>query len=948
MSHDPSGSLEDAREGNELFRAANGYQSLGSHAPSNRKLNTEKNNPSIPNKSIKHSDFFVGGVNRVMRASSSTIYRSETTIVEVEFTGMGSGFKDEIRYNPNNFYWYLGVGSSDLIKIQPYSSVSSDEFKEGNLGAYRVEVKHVGNNCGDDEEAWIHCKFKDDFNETIQASNGYNVELSCKITCKGLGMNVSLSTISNSSPLLDTRYDNELEQPQLQTGMNQRAYDKPRAKDGRKLLSNLGSDQDIIFRTSSINGPSVLAKSLVDYVTYEWQKFHDDEDQWETVELTPDTHYVPAVHSSMGNIGQLEACYIKPRTNSSAVGELNVQGLHATGLWRVKATVSGDAANRFTCTLYTPAQQAYIYERIRPFTVQGRGWECQGKNLRLNVIPTGNSRLSRKQGDQVRLLDIMYKLYKTTATGQTLVDSRLMSYHAQTFQFDVQGPGYYNVQATWMSDDGQAGPMDSGVSDYGTRWATDRIGTTAGSNNTNTSRGDWFNRAAYVRRDLIPPPLVTWNNTTWNNMSRTDLKFSWNHAPVGVGHVRRYYVQVYEKKSTHPIASERGWNRLQRWKDVGEALEYDISDDILTVPSEQFGGQNLVQAQVRVNLHGDLSMIAPGDTTGYCAYETSWTTHRSISCGHIQPKMPNAHNFRTTSTKSGQIDPTFHWDYAFSNWDSTAQSNYDLRNSTLSHYVNVAWRLAGESEWKDETSGWTPYEAHAKDGLNWHEVGDVRNFSPGRDYPRAAEVRIRLKSKFTGSDITCSSKQYFEFIHKTIDPHKVFSSNDLVLTPANPANHGHYGSVGVVHTHKPYTGFAQWAKWSSGIGHDAFPVVRVVGVHQPADIGALGTGQLAFQRDTSLDWALQLPTMDVDVVVNGSTRNKDDTNIKGNRQCRFANGSSDIITYVMKSPPTWRIRIYIPLNWRSPQRVLIRQGRRSQEYWDRYVTKNHTHWSGKK
>ena len=185
MSHDSSSIPPADREFNELYRAAQGNQS--SHAPDNTKLNSVKNKPSRDGLSVKHSDFFVSAVSKVILTDETSFLRSYKTRAYIVFTAEQPGFREEIKCNPNNFEWYVKPGYEHLIRI--YSGVPAthpnntdwDTQAGDQFGAHQVLIKNIAP-CSDvDVEAFICCKFKDDFNENIGASKGYNTELTGKV-----------------------------------------------------------------------------------------------------------------------------------------------------------------------------------------------------------------------------------------------------------------------------------------------------------------------------------------------------------------------------------------------------------------------------------------------------------------------------------------------------------------------------------------------------------------------------------------------------------------------------------------------------------------------------------------------------------------------------------------------------------------------------------------------
>ena len=884
MSHDASNPPED-REFNELFRAANSNQS--GHAPNNTKLNSVKNNPS--KQSVKHSDFFVSSVSRDLSCSRNHFFRSETVDVSVVFSGMNVGFRDEIRHNPNNFTWYVNNNSKHLLKIEPYSINRNDNtvWKDGGTGAYKITIRHVGNNCYEDEDAWIHCKFKDDFNETIGASKGYNVELTFKITCKALAFESETYYQSNGNSSNAYAYDNELEIPSRQTGMNKRKYYKSKAIDGRKLISTLGDDQDVILKTSYIHGQSTLANSLIDKVTVEWEKYDEDRSKWVLISLTDKRHYLPYVHTgseAMGNVGQLEKWYDNNHyTSKDTSGRLNIQGLNGTGKWRAKLTITGDPENRFTCVVHTNYREIRIYERIAPFTLQGQGWECNGVDAVLNVNPVVQERDSWQSADKISNTLIRYRLYQHTG-----VNVKYIGYidrddnGANSFQFKIKNDGYYSVQATWIRKTftGSIIYGDTVPRGYGTRWSTDRINTDNNSKDTNTTLSSWYNRASYIRRTLTPPSGPAEWTMTWENMSRTDATWNWTHIGTQSASYRTYIVRAYHRDSSKTSGDE-GYIQIHNWKDIGDINKWNVNK--LFPPRDTHGGKTDSFLQVKVKITGDLSKIAPGDTSATCLGPVTTKYHQPIGCVHISPRMP-VPALSTTSTMLGRLDPTLRIDWgALNTWNSSSQALADLKRTTRENWCHVSWKYADESDetvdshWRDQVKGWDG--AKNIGGLWYSNIEDRRAFSADFVYERAVIVRYRVITYYHSDDLSCKSTIH-ERIHRTIDPNRVYSYTPGTSVPANFEKKKHYGFVTASDTRTAGSAPATWNNLAFGVGMNCITGVHVSLMHQSATINKYKNGAVHFNRASCVDTnGFTMPGIDV-TTKSGSTVLKGTYDIK--------------------------------------------------------------------
>lgn len=885
MSHDDSGIPPADREFNELFRAANSNQS--GHAPNNSKLNSVKNNPERV--SVKHSDFFVESVNRDLICSRDHFFRSETVEVQVDFVGMGDGFRDEIRYNPNNFTWYVNDNSKHLIKIEQFNSIQNPStWEDGQTGAYRIFIRHVGNNCYEDENAFIHCKFKDDFNETIGASKGYNVELTFKIVCKALAFESDLTYLDNGNINKDTAYDNEIEFPERRSGMNNRSYNTDRAKDNRKLRSALGEDQDIILSTSNIFGQSTLANSLIDSVVVEWEKFDEDTQEWFLVSMNDDTHYSPYTTANQINVGQLEKWYLENHnTSKDTSGRLNLQGLGATGQWRAKITITGDPDNRFTCVIRSnQSQNVFIYERIAPFTLQGQGWECNGVDAILNVNPVIQDRLSHKPGDEINSKTIRYRLYKHTETNVEYVSYIDREDNGETsFFFKIKQDGFYSVQATWITR--KSGDKyiwaDSGVRSYGTRWSTDRIDTGNDSKDTSTTLGSWYNRAGYLRRTLTPPGGPEEWNMTWNNMTRSDATWNWSHIGTQDASYRSYIVRPYHRDTSRGAT---GYVQIHDWIEIGDVNSYNVPG--LFRPTNSNGGKTDSYLEVKVKITGDLSKIAPGDTSATCLGPVASHNHQPISCVHITPRMP-VPILSTRTTLPGLRDPklVIEWD-ELNTWDESSQATADLRDTERIVYAHASWKYADESDetvdehWRNQIEdNWDGSEVF--DGLRYAKLstrfGGGREFTiAGFVYDRAVIVRFKVFAKYIGDDATCYSNAT-QFIHRTIDPHRVYSYTPGTDLPEKFVKKAHYGNVVVGTPVNPSGGPAKWNSTAFGIGMDNISGIQVSKVHQSATIARFKNGAVGFRRYDTLNnnsYSFTMPKINAHTRAGNSTVRRTD------------------------------------------------------------------------
>jgi hypothetical protein len=266
----------------------------------------------------------------------------------------------------------------------------------------------------------------------------------------------------------------------------------------------------------------------------------------------------------------------------------------------------------------------------------------------------------------------------------------------------------------------------------------------------------------------------------------------------------------------------------------------------------------LAWLDTKVMIRGDLSKIAPGDTSATCIGPSSRKYHEAIGCPHITPRMP-VPVLSSTTTKPGRVDPTFRWSWERNTWNSSAQAHHDLRRTTRENWVHVSWKYADESDedvndhWRDEVKGW----AGAKilgDGLWYTKVGDVRAFSSGKIYDRAVIVRYLLKTYYIGEKITCLSNSH-RYIHRTIDPTRVYSYTPGATVPAKFTKQTHYGEVFVTDrkTIPDNNGNIPWNTYAQGIGWDMTVGMNVTTVHQATTIDKFKNGRIDFRRVDVVD-----------------------------------------------------------------------------------------------
>ena len=704
MSHD-SNSPEADREFNELYRAAQGTS--GSHAPGNTSLNSIKNNPSRDGLTVKHSDFFVDEINKTLVVANSRLNRSEETEVTVTFTGARSGFTQEIMVNPNNFEWYVSSESADLLRITkgvPASHPNKEDWGQSGdteYGAFKIRIKNIAPCAEVDRDAYIRCKFKDDFNETIGASKGYNTELTGKITILKNAMSLPMRALKNlGNQQIAVAYDNELEQYQNGeiNGQNLAKYTNPANIEDRELTSLLDNNDDLIIR-GSLNGPDVTLSHIygVDVI---WQKYMDDSNEWVDVVLPSNQSYDPygravfvdqlkTTDNPQGNAGQLLKSFKFGTTSRASQPQLNVQGTHGTGLYRAKVTVSADTADPYNCTFMGDQVQVNIRPRIPQFTVSGQGYGCHGQPTTLTINPV---KMMRPGSNLENLVDIHYTVYRVNSSGLKAISTVIKNNDANSFDVSINGgDGFYTVRALMIPKGwtGAVRPGDNEINGYGLRYSTTRVDTGYNTQDNAGTIGAWYNNAAY--RQITLPPVATPEFTSASGrytMSGSKMYWRWFPINTVAGSDVTYQYQIQMKGQTGGWYVDTNWtNTSNNGKDVYHMVNNTPESTSTGLPNAR------VRFSVRAVVVPPTTGLAPGDTPVACYSEIDATDEViTLTCDDLIKLMP-VPTLNITSPGGGDR-PTLEPNYDGTSWVGGNPTN----NPSRRDFVNITQKLTGDSD----------------------------------------------------------------------------------------------------------------------------------------------------------------------------------------------------------------------------------------------------------
>lgn len=846
MSHDPNSIPPADREFNELYRAAQGNQS--SHAPDNTKLNSVKNNPSRDGLTVKHSDFFVSEVSKTIQVDTVNLKRSQTTRVQVSFVGEQTGFREEIKCNPNNFTWYAKPGYEHLIRVYTGSPAthpnSADwDHKDGDqYGAFQVIIKNIAPCSDEDVEAFICCKFKDDFNETIGASKGYDTELTGRIVCRKNLLTCDVEPVRNTSGGMNTQstraYDNELEYDHSgTTGQNHGTYDTPTAAANRIFKSLLDNNQDLLL-DGSLKGDN-FGLDLINGVSCVWQKEKENSDgttEWIDLPLVTQSNYQPLLMNQFksndnanGNVGQLSSWYQGGIFSRDSKPRLNVQGGFGGGKYRAKVTVTGDPEDPFSCTFNSNDVSLDIIQRMSPFSVQGVGYGCAGDPITLTVSPVKYAR----SDSGVSNSDILYQVIQINDGEFKTIAEQTRDNTGDPFTWTVTGgdDGYYTVKAFLVPNSSTTiQPGDSYINGYALRYASDRISTGWDRGRTPATCGEWYNTAPYRRRTIpeVETPQIT--EGVGKNMSATRLRWRWNAVANPVGGALTYEVRLLHK------SQDGGWLERTPWTSIGGARVYEIDDALDSPDVSKPDAETLLI--VRAKIVPPTTGIAPGDTGGACYSKVIATNQiKSRNCNTIRSSVPVV-TYNATSNIKGNDRPIFNLSYA-NDWTPAL-----LEKPLQANFVNISVKSTGANDntYVDFTDTIAAHRNLTSSvvtlgGDKYIQYGTDPWFVTDYDFGRGKTVRFMGKTRWTDEVKSCYTPEKVSTI-STIVSEATFSWSGE--RPTSYAYGSHYGTTRG-YSAANFSGsfsiggsasLADFTRFGFGIGCDNLPDFAVTGVHE--------------------------------------------------------------------------------------------------------------------
>lgn len=847
MSHEPNSIPPADREFNELYRAAQGSSS--SHAPNNTKLNSVKNNPSRDGLTVKHSDFFVQEVNKNIKIADSTLYRSQVTTATVTFVGAKTGFMQEISCNPNNFEWYVKPGYEHLIRIYSGDPPTHPKNTDWNLstqyGAHSILIKNIAPCSDEDVTAYICCKFKDDFNETIGASKGYDTELTGAVVCEKNLVKTNLTTIKMTGNAHASKaYDNELEIAGNDgtTGQNYGKYNSSPAGSGRKFITLLDNCQDLLLR-SVFSGPANILDNIYN-VDVMWQKEKTNADgttEWVDMNISTGLHYKPAyfdalkdTNNTTGNAGQLTKWFQGGTTSKDSKAWLNVQGTHGSGKYRALVSLTADREDPYTCVLESNSQSLSIVPRIPPFTVKGVGYGCHGDPMTLTVEPTKYTRSVAAQ--EISTSSIRYEVYRLRDGGFDVLAGWTKPNDGAPFNWtinDSEADGsYYTVRAlTVPNGSNKVTPGDQFMPGYGIRYASDKSAYSGFNRGpTQSTWGEWWNTAPFKRRVVpaIETPQVT--EAKGKNMSFTRLRWKWNPVANPSGGTLTYQIRV--------IHHDQGanWSEKVPWTDIGSSRTYTDNNAL------DSDNASLGDAQTALQIRAKIVPPSTGfDSTDSIAACYSKTIAQSIinarNCNTISATMP-VPVLEVSSNTAGNEKPIFTMNYTGKSW-SVPYEEAALK----ANFVNIKVKPIGASD--NAYSDLTQTVANAKGvgnlvttigGIKYIQYGTGDWFATDYSFGKGKTIKFTGRTRYSDASKSCYNSPRAITI-STVQANAIWSWSGS--KPSSYSYGSHYGSTRTTGVANFTSGMtlgsttqSDCTRYGFGIGCDNLPDWAVTGVHE--------------------------------------------------------------------------------------------------------------------
>lgn len=502
------------RESTSLYRSTEGVDPRPNNV-SNISLSQRKNNPNSSG-SVKHSDFIVDhivGITSSKEMIGGVVYlkRGETTTITMIFQGAAKGFLEESRFTPQNFTWVTS-DNSKLTILE--TSSTSGTYTDGSHRAYKITLKNTWNECSDQvSNETISCTFKDDFNNNLDASHGYNRSFGMNIRVRGLGLENVASTVSNGNTSTAYAFENGLMNPRSGKNFSPDQYfannhwQNRRAKNGRTLTSvqkRVDAEEVVIQSTlrdkSGWNqSPGFNTSDTITNVTYQWQKNVDG--GWESVvnEYNED-YYFHNKEIGGDNHGSFEAWKLSYKER-----RLHVQGHPGSGSYRLHTSVTGDTDHPWTCTYISPPVQVNIHRAISSVSLNGAAYICS------DTTPTHSPLIA--QANYIGSDRITFELWeKRGINSEEKVQTQTEAAGVKSTTFYVpisSGDHYYMVKAKLT--DAKTGTSAGG----GECWSDTPILVSPEWRQPGTGVAtkliEWYDKTSVMRRIIQPPqaPLIS-------------------------------------------------------------------------------------------------------------------------------------------------------------------------------------------------------------------------------------------------------------------------------------------------------------------------------------------------------------------------------------------------------------------------------------------------------
>ena len=643
------------RESTSLYRSTEGVDPQ-SGGVKNISLAQRKNNPSSSG-SVKHSDFIVDhitGITSSKALANSKLYlkRGETSVITMQFQGAASGFLEENRYAPQNFTWTLSDNSK--LAILETSSTTGN-YTDGSHRAYKITLKNIWNEWSDaEEDVFITCTFKDEFNNNLDTSHGYNTPFRINVRVRGVGLANVNGFMDNGNSELGAAYDNNL-YPSDEEGKNyspdqyitstQSFWQRRRAKDGRRLTTVLPRlDAEEVMLRSWINdkpgwtqSPGFNTHDTITSVSYQWQKLVNNNWVAAVDDFHEDTYFNGKnVGGSIGgNFEAWSATLLDKR--------LNVQGNEGTGAYRLHATITGDTLHPWTYNYISNSQTIVIRETITRVTMKGDAYVCA-------IGGSGFSEITA-QADYMGDESVTYELYKKSspAKEETLLQTKSKN-EGEEVSFNVpvgEGDAYYMVRAKYT--DAKPGVRAGG----GEYWSDTPIIVSSdlrhaqGRRVQDPTADNWYDKTSIMRRVLQPPAAPNIDIDKREGVGRNIITFtisSTNFTPPAYHVFDDVQWKIDATDVTGAVTTPFPWQTA----DLGGSNNKTFQKTLPLGVTLDF--------YARIVMSGNMStgVVAPGQTNVQCPGPEGTDQSYTINCAQTAFQAP--FGAKVPSGYSGDFD----------------------------------------------------------------------------------------------------------------------------------------------------------------------------------------------------------------------------------------------------------------------------------------------------